>query len=233
VTEAKVQSVMCAYNAVNGIPACASSDLMEQRLRRAWGFKGFVVSDCGGAANIYRADSLHYTRTPEEAVAAGFKAGMDLICGDYRNGMTTEVQPIINAVRQGLLPEAVVDRSLVRLFAGRIRLGLFDAKPPQAVAAIKPADYDTPAHRAVALKMAQESMVLLKNDGLLPLKAAPRTTSPSWMPGTSPTPRRSPPPRCRWRPARPIRSASRPSRKARAVSRSWSGARPWTAGRRR
>jgi beta-glucosidase len=175
VTEAKVQSVMCAYNAVNGIPACASGELMEQHLRRAWGFKGFVVSDCGGAANIYRADSLHYTKTPEEAVAAGFKAGMDLICGDYRNGMTTEVQPIINAVRQGLLPEAVVDRSLVRLFAGRIRLGLFDAKTPRAVAAIKPTDYDTPAHRAVALKMAKESMVLLKNDGLLPLKAAPRT----------------------------------------------------------
>jgi beta-glucosidase len=173
VTEAKVQSVMCAYNAVNGIPACASDQLMEGYLRRAWGFKGFVVSDCGGAANIYRADSLHYTRTPEEAVAAGFKAGMDLICGDYRNGMTTEVQPIIKAVRQGLLPEAVVDRSLVRLFAGRMRLGMFDAQP--AFAAIRADDVDTDAHRAVALRMAQESMVLLKNDGLLPLKRAPKT----------------------------------------------------------
>jgi beta-glucosidase len=173
VTEGKVQSVMCAYNAVNGVPACASDMLMETTLRRAWGFKGFVVSDCGGAANIYRADSLHYTRTPEEAVAAGFKAGMDLICGDYRNGMTTEAGPIVRAVRQGLLPEAVVDRSLVRLFSGRIRLGMFDPQP--AFAAIRATDYDTPAHRAVALTMAQESMVLLKNDGLLPLKQAPRT----------------------------------------------------------
>jgi len=173
VTEARVQSVMCAYNAVNGIPACASADLMENTLRRDWGFKGFVVSDCGGAANIYRADSLHYTTTPEEGVAAGFKAGMDLICGDYRNGMTTEVQPIIDAVRRGLLPQAVVDRALVRLFDGRIRLGMFDPKP--AFPAIAPSDYDTPAHRAVALKMAQESMVLLKNDGLLPLTRAPRT----------------------------------------------------------
>lgn len=173
VTEGKVQSVMCAYNAVNGIPACASEDLMENTLRRAWGFKGFVVSDCGGAANIYRADSLHYTRTPEEAVAVGFKAGMDLICGDYRNGMTTEAEPIVKAVRQGLLPQAVVDRSLVRLFTGRIQLGMFDPQP--AFAGIRPTDYDTPAHRAVALKMAQASMVLLKNDGLLPLRQAPRT----------------------------------------------------------
>jgi len=173
VTEGKVQSVMCAYNAVNGIPACASDDLMEKTLRRAWGFQGFVVSDCGGAANIYRADSLHYTRTPEEAVAVGFKAGMDLICGDYRNGMTTEAEPIVRAVRQGLLPQAVVDRALVRLFTGRIRLGMFDPQP--AFANIRADDYDTPAHRAVALKMAQASMVLLKNDGLLPLKQAPRT----------------------------------------------------------
>jgi beta-glucosidase len=175
VTEGKVASVMCAYNAVNGIPACASDDLMEQRLRRAWGFKGFVVSDCGAAANIYRDDSLHYTKTPEQAVAASFSAGMDLICGDYRNKMTTEAGPIVNAVRQGALKEAVVDRALVRLFEYRIRLGLLDPNPPQAYAAIKPTDNDTPAHRAVALTAAQEAMVLLKNDGLLPLKKAPKT----------------------------------------------------------
>jgi beta-glucosidase len=175
VTEGKVASVMCAYNAVNGIPACASDDLMEQHLRRAWGFKGFVVSDCGAAANIYRDDSLHYTKTPEQAVAASFSAGMDLICGDYRNKMTTEAGPIVNAVRQGELKEAVVDRALVRLFEYRIRLGLLDQNPPQAYAGIKPTDNDTPAHRAVALKSAQEAMVLLKNDGLLPLKKTPKT----------------------------------------------------------
>jgi beta-glucosidase len=175
VTEGKVASVMCAYNAVNGIPACASDDLMEQRLRRAWGFKGFVVSDCGAAANIYRDDSLHYTKTPEQAVAASFSAGMDLICGDYRNKMTTEAGPIVNAVRQGELKEAVVDRALVRLFEYRIRLGLLDQNPPQAYAGIKPTDNDTPAHRAVALKSAREAMVLLKNDGLLPLKKTPKT----------------------------------------------------------
>jgi beta-glucosidase len=175
VTEGKVASVMCAYNAVDGIPACASDDLMEQHLRRAWGFDGFVVSDCGAAANIYRADSLHYTKTPEQAVAAAFTAGMDLICGDYRNKMTTEAGPIVAAVRHGALKEAVIDRALVRLFAARIRLGLLDANPPRAWASITPADNDTPAHRAVALKTAQEAMVLLKNDGLLPLKKTPQT----------------------------------------------------------
>jgi len=174
VTEAKVDSVMCAYNAVDGVPACANTDLLEKRLRQAWGFKGFVVSDCGAAANIYRQDSLHYTQTPEQAVAAAFKAGMDLICGDYRNGMTTEAGPIANAVRQGLLSQATVDRALQRLFVARIQLGLFDPATPQAFAAIRPDDVDTQAHRAVALKMAQESMVLLKNDGLLPLARAPK-----------------------------------------------------------
>jgi beta-glucosidase len=175
VTEGKVQSVMCAYNAVNGVPACANQDLLEQHLRRDWGFTGYVVSDCGAAANIYRKDSLHYKQTPEEAVTVAFKAGMDLICGDYRNHATTEVEPIINAVRQGMLPQAVIDRALKRLFVARIRLGMFNPAQSTPYASIKPTDNDTPAHEAVALDLARESMVLLKNDGLLPLKAAPKT----------------------------------------------------------
>lgn len=173
VTEAKVQSVMCVYNAVNGVPGCANEELMENYLRKSWGFKGYVVTDCGAAANIYREDSLHYTKTPEEGVAAGFKAGMDVICGDYRNNMTTEVQPIINAVKQGLLPQAVIDKSLVRLFVGRIQLGMFEPSLP--FANIKKTDYDTAANHTVSLEMAKKSMVLLKNDGLLPLKKAPKT----------------------------------------------------------
>lgn len=175
VVEGKVVSIMCAYNAVDGIPACASEYLMETRLRRNWGFKGFVVSDCGAAANIFREDSLHYTKTAEEGVAVGIAAGMDLICGDYRNKMSTEVEPIINAVKSGILPIATVDQALERLFIGRIQLGMFD--PPQSLpfAHITAADNDTPEHRAVALDMAKKSMVLLKNDGLLPLRGAPKT----------------------------------------------------------
>ncbi|MET0308275.1 MAG: glycoside hydrolase family 3 C-terminal domain-containing protein [Sphingomonas sp.] len=174
VTEGKVESIMCVYNAVYGVPGCASTMLMEQHLRQDWGFRGYVVSDCGAAANIYREDALHYTKTAPEGVAVGFKAGMDLICGDYRNNMTTEPENIVAAVKAGLLPESVVDRSLERLFEARIRLGLFDPRLP--FAAITAKDYDTPDHHAVSRKMAEASMVLLKNQGgLLPLKQAPKT----------------------------------------------------------
>ncbi|MEN2787525.1 glycoside hydrolase family 3 C-terminal domain-containing protein [Sphingomonas qilianensis] len=174
VTEGKVQSVMCVYNAVNGVPGCASTMLMEDTLRQSWGFKGYVVSDCGAAANIYRPDALHYTKTAPEGIALGIKAGMDLICGDYRNNMTTDADSIVTAVNTGLLPQATVDRALERLFVARVRLGLFDAKLPFADITAK--DYDTPANHAVSRKIAEESMVLLKNEGgLLPIKGEPRT----------------------------------------------------------
>ncbi len=173
-TDGKVQSVMCVYNAVNGVPGCANTMLMEDHLRTAWGFKGYVVSDCGAAANIYRADALAFTKTAPEGVAVGFKAGMDLICGDYRNDMTTDSDNIVAAVKAGLLPQAVVDRSLQRLFEARVRLGLFDPKLPFAEITAK--DYDTPAHHALSRKTAEASMVLLKNQGnLLPIKGSPRT----------------------------------------------------------
>lgn len=174
VTEGKVESIMCVYNAVDGVPGCANSRLMEDILRKRWGFKGYVVSDCGAAANIYRPDSLHYTKTAVEGVALGFRAGMDLICGDYRNNMTTEPENIVAAVKAGLLPEAVVDQSLRRLLEARVRLGLFDPQLPFATITAK--DYDTPGHHALSRKMAEASMVLLKNQGdLLPIKGAPRT----------------------------------------------------------
>ncbi|MGZ3297592.1 MAG: glycoside hydrolase family 3 C-terminal domain-containing protein [Asticcacaulis sp.] len=169
VTEAGVQSIMCVYNAVNGVPGCANTMLMGKHLRQDWNFKGYVVSDCGAAANIYRPDALHYTKTAPEGVAVAFKAGMDLICGDYRNRMTTEPENIVAAVKQGLLPQATVDQALRRLFVARIKLGLFDP-PAEVFPAITAKDYDTPAHHEVALDMARQSMVLLKNDNhLLPL----------------------------------------------------------------
>jgi beta-glucosidase len=174
VTEGKVASIMCVYNAVWGVPGCANAVLQEHYLRRDWGFQGYVVSDCGAAANIYRKDALAYTNTAPEGVAAGFENGMDLICGDYRNGMTTDPENIVAAVKAGHLSEATVDRSLQRLFEARIRLGLFDPQLPFANITAK--DYDTPAHHAKSREMAQASMVLLKNQGnLLPFKSAPRT----------------------------------------------------------
>jgi len=174
VTEGKAESVMCAYNAVDGAPACASSMLLDQHLRKDWGFKGYVVSDCGAAADIFK--GYRYKPNAEEGVTAAFTAGMDVICGDYRNNMSTEFEGIVAAVRKGLLPESVVDQALRRLFSARFRLGMFD--PPTSVpySKISKTDNDTAAHRQLALRMAQESMVLLKNEnGLLPLKQEPKT----------------------------------------------------------
>ncbi len=175
VTEGKVQAVMCAYNAVDGIPACASEDLLQTRLRGAWGFKGHVVSDCGAAANVYREDSLAYTKTAEEGAAKSFGAGMDLVCGDYRADWNMEADAIVKAVRSGQMPQAVLDQALQRLFADRIRLGLFDPPAMVPFSKITAAQNDTAEHRAMSLNMAKASMTLLKNrGGLLPLKAAPR-----------------------------------------------------------
>jgi beta-glucosidase len=174
VMEGKADSVMCAYNSLNGQPACANTDLLQEHLRKDWGFKGYVVSDCGAVADVF--GGHHFSPTPEEGVAAVFKAGMDLICGDYRHAMATEHTAILNAVHHGLLTEADLDRSLRRLFTARFRLGMFD--PPSAVpySRITPSENDTEAHRQLALRMARESIVLLKNKGnFLPLMHPPAT----------------------------------------------------------
>jgi beta-glucosidase len=176
VMEGKVRSVMCAYNAIDGQPACANTMLLEQHLRQDWGFKGYVVSDCGAAADIYLPPGAghHYAPTREKAVAEAFKAGMDVICGDYRNNMNTEQDAIVKAVHDGLLPESVVERALARLFTARIELGMFDPPGRNPYSRIPAADNDTPAHRKGALRMAEESLVLLKNAGhVLPLAHAP------------------------------------------------------------
>jgi beta-glucosidase len=174
VMEAKAQSVMCAYNAINGEPACANGTLLQEHLRKDWGFQGYVVSDCGAAADVFIPDGHKFAPNAEAGVTAAFKAGMDLICGDYRNNMSTEPTAIVGAVRHGLLPESVLNRALTRLFTARIRLGMFDPAANNIYSKIPASQYDTPAHREVALQMAKESLVLLKNSGnLLPLKKTP------------------------------------------------------------
>jgi beta-glucosidase len=170
VMEARAGSVMCAYNSLNGQPACANVDLLQQHLRNNWGFQGYVVSDCAAAEDVYR--HHHYTNSMEEGVTAAFKAGMDLVCGEPpQDRVKLERTAILNAVKQGLLPESTIDQSLRRLFTARFRLGVFD--PPASVpwSHYGKAENDTEAHRQLALKTARESIVLLRNqDGLLPLK---------------------------------------------------------------
>ena len=169
VTEGKAESVMCAYNRVNGQPACASDFLLVDTLRGAWKFNGYVVSDCDAVVDIF--EGHHYTKSQAEAAAVAMKHGMDNECADFFTITKDDhdYRPFIDAVHQGLMTEADLDRSLKRLFTARMRLGMFD--PPNMVpyANTPASEIDSAAHRQLALKTAQESMVLLKNDGALPL----------------------------------------------------------------
>ncbi len=174
ITKAKAQAVMCAYNAVDGQPACASDELLKDRLRGTWKFDGHVVSDCGAIADVYQGDAHAYRKTAAEAFAVSLKAGTDLLC-DFGGAKGVEASAIVQAVREGLVTEAEVDQAARRLFEARMRLGLFDPPGTGPYAKITAADNDTPAHRALALQAAQKAMVLLKNDGLLPLKTAPKS----------------------------------------------------------
>ena len=154
-------SLMCAYNRVNGEPACGSPFLMNDLLRGEWGFDGFTVSDCWAVDDIFKNHQV--VETPEEAAALAVKSGTDLDCG-------SEVYPfLVAAVEQGLITEAEIDTAVERLFTGRMKLGMFD--PPERVpyAQIPYSVVDSEAHQSLALDVARQSMVLLKNDGTLPL----------------------------------------------------------------
>ena len=168
VTEGKAESVMCAYNRVNGQPACANTFLLQDQLRGAWKFDGYVVSDCDAVVDIY--SGHHFKKSQAEATAASLKAGMDNECADFFTVAKDnhDFQPYLDAVKQGFLTEADIDVALKRLFTARMRLGMFD--PPEKVpyARTPESEIDSPAHRELALKIARESMVLLKNDGVLP-----------------------------------------------------------------
>ncbi|HMD77209.1 MAG TPA: glycoside hydrolase family 3 C-terminal domain-containing protein [Terracidiphilus sp.] len=169
VVEGKAGSVMCAYNAINGAPACASPFLLQDQLRGKWGFQGYVVSDCDAVRDI--ATNHRYRPTQAQGVAISVIRGMDNECVDSvsRLGEPAE-KAYIDAVQQGYLPESALDTALIRLFTARMKLGMFD--PPEMVpyTKIDEKELDSAEHRALARKLANEAMVLLKNDGLLPLK---------------------------------------------------------------
>jgi beta-glucosidase len=167
VKEGGAYSVMCAYNSVDGLPACANPRLLSDILRKQWGFPGYVVSDCGAIDDIYRRHK--FVPTAEEGVSLAVKAGTDLTCG-------TEFRNLIPAVAKGLIAEAEIDQALKRLLLARFKLGMFD--PPAVVkyARIPYSENDSPAHRELALEAARKSIVLLKNDrNTLPLSKSLRT----------------------------------------------------------
>jgi beta-glucosidase len=172
VTEAKAGSVMCAYNSINGQPACANEFLLDDQLRGKWGFQGYVVSDCGAITDIFAGH--HFTKSQPEASAIALKRGMDNECGDFFAKVNDDhdYRPYLDAVKQGYLKESDIDVAVTRLFTARMKLGMFD--PPEMVpySKIDESELNSAAHRALARKLANESMVLLKNDGVLPLKTS-------------------------------------------------------------
>ena len=164
VTEGHVQSVMCAYNSIDDFPACTNKMLLKEHLRDAWGFKGFVVSDCGAIVDVYEGHKK--TSDIVHAAAMSLDAGTDLSCSIWTPGFNT----LGEAVHQGLVTEAQVTQAAERLYTGRMQLGLFDPQGSNPLDRIPFADAGSAPHRATALKAAAESIVLLKNDGVLPLR---------------------------------------------------------------
>lgn len=174
ITEGKAESIMCAYNRVNGEPACANEFLLQDQLRGAWKFNGYVVSDCDAIVDVF--EGHHFTKSQAEAAAVSLKRGMDNECADFFTVTqdNSDYVKFLDAVKQGFLTEADIDIAVKRLFTARMRLGMFD--PPEKVpyAQTPASEIDSSAHRQLALKAARESMVLLKNDGVLPLASSAR-----------------------------------------------------------
>lgn len=158
--DAGALSVMAAYNAWDGIPCTANPRLLTEILREEWGFEGFVVSDYSGAENLAEQHGL--AASVPEALAMAVKAGLDVILPFNR------YDDVKAAFDEGLLPEEALDRAVLRILTAKFAIGLFDR--PFCDASAADAVVRSPAHRALALKAAEESIVLLKNEGLLPLK---------------------------------------------------------------
>lgn len=156
VQEAGVKEVMCAYNRIEGVPCCGSENLLSRILREEWGFKGVVVSDCGAISDFW-VKGRHETHPDRPAAsAAALLAGTDIECGnDYR--------ALKEALDNGLITEKEIDRSVLRLLTARMELGMFDDDSHVPWASIPMSVVESEPHKAQALEMARESIVLLKN----------------------------------------------------------------------
>jgi beta-glucosidase len=161
IIEGKAFSIMGAYNELNHVPCCGNYYLLTDLLRRKWGFKGYAVSDCGAIHDMV--SGHHFFKTGAEAAARGILAGCDLNCGEYYRDYLKE------ALENGLIEEKDIDTALTRVLSARFRLGEFD--PPDIVpyASIPAERLDCREHRDLALEAAHKAIVLLKNDGILPL----------------------------------------------------------------
>jgi beta-glucosidase len=159
--DAGVAGVMCAYNALDGEPCCANTFLLDTVLRHQWGFQGYITSDCGAIGDIYQGH--HYASSALNAAALSLKRGVNLNCGNIYGNLS-------EALQKGLITQQELDSSLADLLRIRFRLGMFDPKDMNPYNAIPASVINSPAHRALARQAAIESVVLLKNDGVLPMK---------------------------------------------------------------
>jgi beta-glucosidase len=167
ITEAHAASTMCAYNAVDGAPACASDLLLQKTLRGQWQFGGFVTSDCWALTDIWKGHK--FAPDEEHAAALALHAGTDTSCGP-------EFAALNQALKDKLVSENEIDTAVKRLFTARFRLGMFDPLQDVPFARIPMSEVDSEAHRQLARQVARESMVLLKNaNGILPLQAQGKT----------------------------------------------------------
>ena len=167
VMESQAASVMCAYNSVDGVPACASSMLLKDTLRGSWHFDGYTVSDCAAISDI--SEGHKFAADLPHAAATALAAGTDLSCGK-------EYEHLAEAVHQGLVSKTVIDTAVNRLFTARFQLGMFD--PPENVpwSRISSSEIESTAHREQSLQAARESIVLLKNQhATLPLHGHSRS----------------------------------------------------------
>ncbi|BFT31451.1 glycoside hydrolase family 3 C-terminal domain-containing protein [Alteromonas sp. D210916BOD_24] len=168
VVEADVEAVMCAYNRVNGQPACGSDMLLKEILREQYHFDGHVMSDCGAIADFYDPKAHDVTRSPAVAAAWAVSSGTDLNCG---TGRLSSFANLSFAVQKGFIDEALIDQAVERLFMTRFKLGMFDPDSSVPFSSISLNTVGSEAHLALTQKASEKSLVLLKNNGVLPLKA--------------------------------------------------------------
>ncbi|HZG56191.1 glycoside hydrolase family 3 C-terminal domain-containing protein, partial [Paenibacillus sp.] len=160
VVEGKVEAIMGAYNRVNGEPCCGSKTLLQDILRGEWGFQGHVVSDCWAIVDFHEGHGV--TSTEQESCAYAINNGCDLNCGSM-------FKHLVHTVENGMVSEETLDRALTRLIMTRMKLGMFDDPAHVPYASIPYEVNDSPEHNAFALEVSKRTMVLLKNDGVLPL----------------------------------------------------------------
>lgn len=162
VKRGKAASIMSAYNAINGTPCTCNPWLLTKVLREDWGFDGYVVSDCWAVGLIYEAHK--YVKAPETAATLSLKAGLDLECGDE-----VYIEPLKKAYRLGMVTDEDINTAARRVLTARMKLGLFDSVENNPYAKISPDVIGSEKHQQMALQAAREGIVLLKNNGILPL----------------------------------------------------------------